>query len=112
MNTPSSTPKITAIQPHQRHPDEWHISLDGTYAFTLDGATVVAEGLVLGHELTAADVERLQAVAAERRVFDAALSFLAHRPRSRAEVRRRLLQRRPNRPERSAEVVDRVLARL
>ena len=112
MNSTSPTTKITAIEPHQRHADEWHISFDGTYAFTLDGATLVAEGLVLGHELSAVDVERLRAASEERRVFDAALSFLAHRPRSRAEVRRRLLQRRPNRPERSAEVVDRVLARL
>src|SRR5579872_955921 len=106
MNTSFPTTTITAIEPHQRHPDEWRISLDGQYAFTLDGATVVAEGLVLGHELTPADVERLRAVAEERHVFDAALSFLTHRPRSRAEVRRRLLLRRPNRPERSAEVVD------
>ncbi len=104
--------QITSIEPHQKNPDEWHVALDGAYAFTLDGATVVSEGLAVGRELTPADVERLQSVAEERRVLDAALHFLAHRPRSRAEVRRRLLQRRPNRPERSAEVVDRVLARL
>jgi regulatory protein len=108
----STTTRITSIEPHQKNPDEWHISLDGAYSFTLDGATVVSEGLSVGHELTPADVERLQAVAEERRTFDAALRFLAHRPRSRVEVRRRLLQRRPNRPERSAEVVDRVLDRL
>lgn len=106
------TMRITAIEPHRKHPDEWHISVDGAYLFTLDGATVVAEGLTLGHELSPADVGRLRAVAEERRTFDAALAFLASRPRSRAEVRRRLLQRRPNREQRDAEVVDRVLARL
>jgi len=104
--------RITALDPHQRNADEWHVSLDGAYAFTLDGATVVAEGLAVGHELSPADVERLRASAEERRVFDAALRFLAPRPRGRAEVRRRLLRRQPNRPERSPEVVDRVLDRL
>jgi regulatory protein len=103
---------ITALTPHSRNPDEWHISLDGEYAFTLDGTTVVAEGIAMGRELTPANVERLRAAAEERRVFDAALRFLASRPRSRAEVRRRMLQRRPNRPDRAPEVVDRVLERL
>jgi regulatory protein len=104
--------RITALEPHQKRPDEWHISLDGAHAFTLNGATVVAEGLIVGCELAPADVERLRAVDEERRVFDAALRFLASRPRSRAEVRRRLLRRQPNRPERALEVVERVLARL
>jgi regulatory protein len=104
--------RITAIEPHQKNPDEWHVSLDGAYAFTLDGATVVGESLTVGRDLTDGNVERLRSVAEERRVFDAALRFLGNRPRSRTEVRRRLLRRQPNRPERSAEVVDRVLARL
>jgi regulatory protein len=100
------------MQPHRRRPDEWHISLDGDYAFTLDGATLVAEGLAVGMELSEDDVARLRAAADERRIYDAALSFLTARPRSRAEVRRRLLRPRPNRQPPAPEVVDRVLARL
>src|SRR5262249_18336159 len=104
--------RITALEPHHKNPDEWHLSLDGAYAFTLDGATIVAESLTVGRELTPTDIARLREVAEERRVFDAALRFLASRPRSRAEVRRRLLRRQPNWPERWPEVVERVLARL
>ena len=104
--------KITAIDPHKRHPDWWHISLDGAYAFTLDGGTVVAEQLTVGSELEAQDVERLRGVAEERRLLDAALSYLTVRPRSRMEVRRRLMQPRRNRPSPPPELVDRVLARL
>jgi regulatory protein len=104
--------KITAIDPHKRHPDWWHIALDGDYAFTLDGGTIVAEGLTVGTELGAQDVERLRRVAEERRLLDAALRYLTVRPRSRMEVRRRLLQRRPNRPAPEPELVERVLARL
>jgi regulatory protein len=100
------------MQPHRRRPDEWHISLDGDYAFTLDGATLVAEGLAVGMELGEDDITRLRAAAEERRIYDAALSFLTARPRSRAEVRRRLLRPRPHRQTPAPEVVDRVLARL
>jgi len=103
---------ITGMQPHRRRPDDWHIALDGDYAFTLDGATLVAEGLSVGMELSEEDITRLRAAAAERRIYDAALSFLTARPRSRAEVRRRLLRPRPNRPSPASEVVDRVLERL
>jgi regulatory protein len=105
-------PNITGIQPHRRHPHEWHISLDGDYAFTLDGATLVAEGLAVGMELSEDDIMRLRAAADERRIYDAALSFLTARPRSRAEVRRRLQRPRPNRQPPAPEVIDRVLARL
>jgi regulatory protein len=103
---------ITGLQPHRRRPDDWHIALDGDYAFTLDGATLVAEGLSVGMELSEEDITRLRAAAAERRIYDAALTFLTARPRSRAEVRRRLLRPRPNRPSPASEVVDRVLERL
>jgi regulatory protein len=105
-------PKITTIEPHRHRPHEWHISLDGDYAFTLDSATLVAEGLAVGMELNDDDVARLRAAADERRIYDSALNFLTARPRSRAEVRRRLLRPRPNRQPLALEVVDRVLARL
>jgi regulatory protein len=105
-------PKITTIEPHRRRPDEWHISLDGDYAFTLDGATLVSEGLAVGAKLSDEDITRLRAAADERRIYDAALSFLTARPRSRTEVRRRLLRPRPNRQPPAPDVVDRVLARL
>jgi regulatory protein len=105
-------PNITGIQPHRRRSDEWHISLDGVYAFTIDGATLVAEGLAVGIELSDDDIMRLRAAADERRIYDAALSFLTARPRSRAEVRRRLQRPRPSHPVPAPEVIDRVLTRL
>jgi regulatory protein len=104
--------RITAIEPQQRHPDRYNIALDGRFALGMDGALVVAEGLCVGLELSAADVERLAGREEERRLFDAAVRFLAPRPRSRAEVRRRLLAPRPNRPIPSREGVERILDRL
>ncbi|HEX6543308.1 MAG TPA: regulatory protein RecX [Ktedonobacterales bacterium] len=103
---------ITALDPSPRRPDWWHISIDGAYAFSLDGATVITEGLMPGLSLTDEDVRRLRLLAEESRLMDAALGFLTVRPRSRAEVRRRLLTPRRNRPAPPAEAVDRVLDRL
>lgn len=106
------TQKITAIEPQAHHPDRYNISLDGRFAFGLDGAVIVAEGLTVGRELTADDVTRLQAADDERKLLDAALHFLAPRPRSRVEVRRRLLTPKRNRALPSTEAVDRILDRL
>lgn len=103
---------ITTIEPQARRPDWWNVSLDGRFAFSLPGSVVVSEGLAVGGELSPEDIERLRAASEEGRVLDAALRFLAPRPRSRAEVRRRLLQPRPNRPSPAPELVEHVLERL
>lgn len=104
--------KITALDPHPQRPDWWHISVDGAYVLSLDGGTVVAEQLMAGMELGPERLERLKSFAEESRVLDRALRFLELRPRSRVEVRRRLLQPHPKRPTPPAGVVDRVLDRL
>ena len=106
------TAKITAIEPQAHHPDRYNISLDGRFAFGLDGAVIIAEGLTIGRELTGDDVARLRVADDERKLLDAALHFLAPRPRSRVEMRRRLLTPRRYRALPSAEAVDRVLDRL
>ena len=110
--------RITALEPQEKHPDRYSLHLDGHFALGLGGAAVVAAGLYVGMELSEADLERLRQTEAERRLWDAALRFLAPRPRSRAEVRRRLLAPRPGRArshDREApapEAVERVLNRL
>ncbi len=104
--------KITAVEPSARTPDRWHISLDGAYAFSVDGTLLVSEGLYSGREVTEDEVRRWRQAAEEQRTFDAALAFLAARPRSRTEIRRRLLRPNPKRPSPAPETVERVLARL
>lgn len=110
--------RITSLEPQDKHPGRYNLHLDGRFALGLDGAAVVAAGLSVGMELSEAELEDLRHTEAERRLWDAALRFLAPRPRSRAEVRRRLLTPRPSRnPDRvrqapDAEAVERVLDRL
>ena len=104
--------RITALEPQARHPGRWNVSLDGRFAFGADESVVLAEGLAVGLELTEADVARIQARESEQRLLDAAIRYLTPRPRSRAEVRRRLLRPNSKRPTPSAEAVERMLDRL
>ena len=104
--------QITALEPQARHADRWNLSFDGSFAFALDGTVVVREGLAVGQELSPAEVERLRGASAEEDLASAALRFLAPRPRSRAEVRQRLLRPRPKRPAPDHATVERVLDRL
>ena len=104
--------KITALEPQARHPDRYNLALDGRFALGLDASIVLAEGLTVGRDLTDEEVARLRGSDDERRLLEAAMRFLAPRPRSRAEVRRRLMRPRPKQPAPPAEMVERVLDRL
>lgn len=105
-------PSITAVRPDERRPDRYHIEFDTAGELLLDEALVAEERLAPGDRLDEADIERLRAAGAERDVFDRAARFLAARPRSRAEVRRRLLRPSPRRAPPPEDVVERALDRL
>ncbi|HEY7780590.1 MAG TPA: regulatory protein RecX [Ktedonobacterales bacterium] len=104
--------RVTALEPQEHRPDRWSLFLDGAFAFGLDGALVVAEGIAVGLELGPAAVERLRLASAEQDLYSAALRFLEPRPRSRAEVRRRLTRPHPRRTPPEPAAVERVLERL
>lgn len=105
-------PRITAVRPDERKPDHYHIEFDNGADLLLDEAIVAAERLAPGDTLSDADVERLRAAEEERNLIDRAAMFLAVRPRSRAETRRRLLRPSPHRQPPAAAAVDRALDRL
>ncbi|HEU5438479.1 MAG TPA: regulatory protein RecX [Ktedonobacterales bacterium] len=104
--------KITSIEPQAHQSDRYSLFLDGRFALGLDGAVVVAAGLAVGMELSEDELAHLRSDDGARRLLDAALRFLAPRPRSRAEVRRRLLAPRRNREPADPEAVERTLDRL
>jgi len=97
--------KITAIRAQQRRHDRVSIYLDGEYAFGVQ--TVVAARLKVGTELSAEDIATLKRQDAGERQYEAALGFLAHRPRSRREMEQYLAKRQVP----SDEAIE-VLARL
>lgn len=104
--------KITALEPQTRNAGRYNLYLDGQFTCALSGSLVLDLGLIVGLELSATEVQQLQARAEEGALFERALRFLAPRPRSRAEVRRRLLTPRRGHPAPHLDLVERVLDRL
>ena len=76
--------KISAITPQKRNQNRLSISLDGNYAFSLDRYT--AAWLVVGAELSEAEIERLLAKDEVESAYVRVMRFLATRARSQHEL--------------------------
>jgi regulatory protein len=97
--------KITALIVQKRNKERVNVYIDGEFAFGL--ALIEAIRLHKGQELTDAEIERLRGLDEIEVAHEAALKFLSYRPRSVAEVRKRLQEK-----DLSAEAVEAVLGRL
>jgi regulatory protein len=80
--------RITAIRVQKRNPDRANIYIDDQFAFGLElmEAAKLSRGQVLRDE----DIAALKVIDEIGRAREAALTFLAHRPRSKSEVVQRL----------------------
>lgn len=99
------TRKITALSAQKRNPQRINVYLDGEFAFGL--ARIVAAWLHVGQELDDEKIARLQAEDEHEAAYQKALNLLSYRPRSEAEVRRKLSENKQ--PE---EVIEYVIERL
>lgn len=97
--------KITALRVQQRNKERVSIFLDEEYAFSLP--LMEAASLRKGQILTPEDIARLQAIDERQQAYDRAVRYLAHRPRSIAEIRRKLRDY-----EVDDVVIDEVIERL
>jgi regulatory protein len=97
--------KITALKQQSRNKTRVNVYLDGE--FVLGVAKILAARLAIGQVVDAAALERLKADDEVEQAYERALHFLGPRPRSEAEIRRRLATAKV--PE---EAVGAVLARL
>ncbi len=97
--------KITALKVQARNKTRVNVYLDGQFAFGL--AKIEAARLRIGQELDEAAITRLQQADDVEQAYERALKLLASRPRSEAEVRRKLRDHEV--PEAALEAV---LARL
>jgi regulatory protein len=93
--------RITSLVPHPLKPERMRVRVDGAARTELAAELVLAERLRAGDEVDEARLAELEAKDQKWRARDAALALLAHRPRSAAELRRRLARRGFE-----AEVVD------
>jgi regulatory protein len=96
---------ITALRFQKRNKNRVNVYIDDRFAFGL--AAIEAAHLRVGQTLNDDDVARLQRQDNVERAYERALNFLSYRPRSEAEVRRRL--REKDVPD---EVVEVVVERL
>ena len=105
-------PMIVALRQDARRPERFHLEFDDGRAFAIGEELVASERLAPGLALDEAAITRLRALEEERALVDRAAYYLASRPRSRTEVRRRLLRVRPGKTPPTAAAVERALARL
>lgn len=84
---------ITQIADQARDPERVSVFLDGEFAFGVTREIAAREGLFIGRSLSEAEIAALLAADEAARATNAALQFLAYRPRSEREVRDRLRRR-------------------
>lgn len=101
------TGTITALRAQERDGQRVNVFIDGAFAIGVSLTTLSREGLFVGKAIDEADWARLEAAESADRAYRAALRYLALRPRSRAEVRLRLLRKGF-----AAEAIDAALERL
>jgi regulatory protein len=97
--------KVTALKVQSRNPKRVNVYLDGEFAFGL--AKIEAIRLRIGQELDEAAVARLRQADDEAQAYERALKLLSVRPRSEAEVRRKLREHKV-----SGETIDAAIAHL
>jgi len=81
---------ITALTFQKRNPERVNVYLEGRFAFGLPA--IEAAPLRVGQFLSAPEVTGLRERDTEERAYERALKLLAYRPRSAAEISRRLRQ--------------------
>lgn len=99
---------ITALEFQQRNKERVNVYLDGEYAFSL--TAIEAARLSKGQHLTDLEITELKNEDGIQRAVDSAARFLAHRPRSEAEVRQNLSKKKF--PETVVEVALEKLRKL
>ena len=85
--------KITALRVGKGRKKRVNVFLDDRFAFSLEAEVVIKEGLQVGQELSASQIEALARSDHFHRCLNAATHYLGYRPRSVFEVRERLQRR-------------------
>ena len=85
--------RITALRLGRGRGKRVNIFLDGKFAFSLEAEVAAKEGLQVGQVLSAEQIEALARSDSFQRCLNAAVHYLSYRPRSEAELRKRLQQR-------------------
>ena len=85
--------KVTALRIGKGRKKRVNVYLDDRFAFSLEAEVAVKEGLQVGQELSASQIEVLARSDHFHRCLNVATHYLGYRPRSEFEVRERLQRR-------------------
>lgn len=88
MNDSVTGGKVTALKVQKHHPNRVNVYLDNEYSFGL--SRITAAWLQVGQELSPTKIAKLKAEDEREVAYIQALRYLDYRPRSRAEVRKKL----------------------
>lgn len=97
--------RITGLEAQQKNNHRVNVYLDGEFAFGL--SRIVSAWLQPGQEISEEKIQELKAQDAREVAFQRAIRYLDYRPRSTAEVRKKLAEK-----EIPEEIVDLVIERL
>lgn len=97
--------KISGLEIQKNNKNRVNVFLDGEYAFSL--GLMEAAPLRKGQHLSDADIQQLQDADHLTQAYERAVRFLATRPRSVSEVRRKLAEKKT-----PTSIVDTVIGRL
>jgi regulatory protein len=85
--------KITALRIGKGWKKRVNMFLDDRFAYSLEAEVVIKEGLQVGQELSAGQIEALTGSNHFHRCLNAAIHYLGYRPRSEFEIKVRLRRR-------------------
>ena len=85
--------RVTALRIGKGRGKRVNLFLDDRFAFSLEADVIIKEGLQIGQELSANQLEALAQSDNFHRCLNTAIRYLSYRPRSKSEVRGRLRQR-------------------
>ncbi|MFH2019119.1 MAG: RecX family transcriptional regulator [bacterium] len=83
---------ITKLSFQKRDPTRVNIFIDGKYTFSLSAEQVISRGLKKSQEISPIELQQLDALSNEEKVFARIYNYLSYRPRSTREVKDRLNQ--------------------
>lgn len=99
--------KITDIKAQVKTAGRYSIFVEGKYSFSLSDTALLEQGIKIGQELDAAEIQRLKQVSSDDKLYGNVLRYMAMRPRSEWEVRTYL--QRKNSP---APLTEQILNKL
>jgi regulatory protein len=85
--------RITGLKPGRSRAKRVNISLDGKPALSIEAEVFARELPRVGQELSQDQIEALKRQDERQRCYNTASRYLAYRPRSKSELRQRLLKR-------------------